>query len=427
MRLPSPAGGLGADFARLWTASAVSNLGDGALLVAAPLLAASLTRDPTSIAAVVVAAQLPWLLLSLHAGALVDRVDRRAAMVAADLLRAAALALLGAASLAGWASVPLIAAVAFAATAGDVVFTGAAHALLPALVPREALQDANARLTGGEVVANGFLGQPLAGALFAVAAGLPFLLDAASFVASALILLRLRRRVAPPPPAEGRPPLRSDIAEGLRWLWRDAPMRAVTALLAVTNLVSGMQLAVLVLFALDVLGLGPAGYGLLLAAAAVGALVGSVVAPSLGRRAGVGPTVVGAILVEGAALLALGLGSSRSLAVAMLGLGGLVGVVWHVTTLSLRQASVPDRLLGRVTSAQRLVGAGTVPVGALLGGLLSEALGLRAPFVLGGAALLLTGAAALALAPRLLAHDENIAAGRVSRPSMGADSTLTGS
>src|SRR5881397_3466386 len=131
MRLPTPTGGHGPGFARLWTAAAVSNLGDGAALVAAPLLAASLTRDPSSVAAIVVAAQLPWLVFSLHAGALVDRVDRRSAMVAADLVRAAALALLGVAALAGWASIPVIAAVAFVATAGDVVFTGAAHALLP--------------------------------------------------------------------------------------------------------------------------------------------------------------------------------------------------------------------------------------------------------------------------------------------------------
>src|SRR5439155_10298889 len=142
-----------------------------------------------------------------------------------------------------------------------------------------------------------------------------------------------------------------DIADGLRWLWRDAPMRTVTAILAVTNLVSGMQLAVLVLFALDVLGLGAADYGLLLAAAAAGSLLGSALAPALARRAGVWPTLLGAILVEGLALLALGLGSSRALAGAMLGLGGLVGVVWHVTAVSLRQAGVPDRLLGRVSSA----------------------------------------------------------------------------
>jgi transmembrane secretion effector len=424
MRLPTPHGGLGGGFARVWTASAISNLGDGAALVAAPLLAASLTRDPSSVAAVVVAAQLPWLVVSLHAGALVDRVDRRAAMVAADLVRAAALALLGVAALAGWASLPLIAVVAFVATAGDVVFSNAAHALLPALVPRQRLQGANARLTGAEVVTNGFVGQPLAGVLFVVAAGLPFLLDAASFVASALILLGLRRPAAPAPAPERRPRLRSDIAEGLRWLWRDAPMRTVTAILAVTNLVSGMQLAVLVLFALEVLGLGAGSYGLLLAAAAGGSLVGSVVAPWLARRAGVWPTLLGAILLEGLALLALGLGSSRPLAGAMLGVGGLVGVVWHVTAVSLRQASVPDRLLGRVTSAQRLVGAGTVPVGALVGGLLSAAIGLRAPFVLGGAALVLTGGVGVGVA---LAARRSVggALDRVIRPSIGGESALT--
>jgi MFS family permease len=421
----APWAGLGPGFARLWTAAAVSNLGDGAALVAAPLLAAGVSRDPADVAAVAVAAQLPWLLLSLHAGALVDRLDRRALMVTADLLRAAALTLLGLCALAGWASIPLIAAMAFAATAGDVIFTGASHALLPALVPRERLQSANARLTGSEVVANGFLGQPLAGALFAISLGLPFLVDAATFVGSALILLGLRGRFrAPPAGARAGARLRRDIAEGLRWLWRDAPMRTLTGVLAVTNLVSGMQLALLVLFALQVLGMGAAGYGLLLVAAAAGALLGSVLAPALSRRAGPVPTAVGAILVEGIALLALGLGSSAYLAAGMLAVGGMVGTVWHITTLSLRQATIPDRLIGRVISAQRVVGAGTVPLGALLGGLLADALGLRAPFLLGGAVLIVTGAAALALAPRLDPGGDGV--GLVSRPSIAGNSPMTG-
>jgi MFS family permease len=420
----APWRGIGPGFPRVWTAAAVSNLGDGAALVAAPLLAATVSRDPADVAAVAVAAHLPWLLLSLHAGALVDRLDRRALMVAADLLRAAALALLGLCALAGWASIPLIAAVAFTATAGDVVFTGASHALLPALVPRERLQGANARLTGAEVVANGFLGAPLAGALFAISLGLPFLVDAATFVGSALILLGLRGRFrAPPAEAGAGVRLRRDIAEGLRWLWRDGPMRTLTGVLAVTNLVTGMQLAVLVLFALQVLGMGAADYGLLLVAAAGGALLGSVLAPGLSRRAGAVPTAVSAILVEGMALLALGLCSSGYLAAAMLALGGMVGAVWHITTLSLRQATIPDRLIGRVTSAQRLVGAGTVPAGALLGGLLAGGLGLRAPFLIGGAVLIATGAAALALAPRLGVREGG--GGLVSRRSIAGNSPMT--
>jgi hypothetical protein len=176
--------GLGPDFAKLWTANAVSNLGDGVTLVAGPLLAASLTRDPRLVAGLAVAQRLPWLLFSLVSGALVDRLDRRLLMVRVDAARCVAVGLLGVAVLADAASLPLLYVVFFALGTAETLFDNAAVSILPAVVPRAQLARANGRLLGAQMVANELVAPPLGGLLFAAAAAVPFLLDAGTFAAA---------------------------------------------------------------------------------------------------------------------------------------------------------------------------------------------------------------------------------------------------
>ena len=208
--------GLGPDFAKLWTANAVSNLGDGVTLVAGPLLAASLTRDPRLVAGLAVAQRLPWLLFSLVSGALVDRLDRRLLMVRVDAARCVAVGLLGVAVLADAASLPLLYVVFFALGTAETLFDNAAVSILPAVVPRAQLARANGRLLGAQMVANELVAPPLGGLLFAAAAAVPFLLDAGT------------SRPRPPwsrPWAAGpgraapgrRPPPPAEIAEGAGW------------------------------------------------------------------------------------------------------------------------------------------------------------------------------------------------------------------
>ncbi|MDP9373173.1 MAG: MFS transporter, partial [Chloroflexota bacterium] len=173
-----PRRGLGPEFRKLWAASAVSNLGDGVALVAAPLLAAALTRDPALVAGLAVAQQLPWLLFALLSGALADRLDRRRAMAAVGAGRAALIGALGIAVLLDHANLPLLYAVFFLLGVGETLFDTTAATVLPAVVPREQLPRANARLSGIATVTNHFIGKPLGGLLFAAAAALPFLLGA---------------------------------------------------------------------------------------------------------------------------------------------------------------------------------------------------------------------------------------------------------
>ena len=394
-----PTGGLGAGFRRLWAASTVSTLGDGMYLAALPLLAAELTRDPLAVSVVTFAGWLPWLLFALPAGALVDRLDRRRVMWSVDAIRALVVGALAAAVLVGWVSIPLLAVAGFLVGAGQPLFENAAQAMVVAVASRDPhrLSRANGQLVATLTVGQQLAGPPLGSAAFAVATWLPFLADAVSFGASATLVAAIPGQFR----AEGRsgrPGLRAEIGEGLRFLFAHRVLRAGVLLVSASNLAFMAGEAVLVLFATDELGLGSRGYGLLLAAVAVGGVPGSLLAARVGERVPPGALIVGGVLTGAVVMACFGLATNPWLAGVAYAATGAVWGVWNVTLLSLRQAIVPDRLMGRVVGAIRLVGFGTIPLGALLGGLVAGALGLRAPY-LGGAAVL--AVAALAAAPHI--------------------------
>jgi Na+/melibiose symporter-like transporter len=215
--------------------------------------------------------------------------------------------------------------------------------------------------------------------------GLPSGADAVSFVASAALVATLRGRFAVEQPNHAGSPtsLRAEIAEGLRFLLAHRVLRALGGMVGVFGLVFMASVAILVLLAPQELGLGSFGFGLLLAAIAVGFLPGNLLAAEVGQRLGAGTLLIGGTLVTAAARLAVGLAPTAWVAAAALVVVRLVGSIWDMAQLSLRQTLIPDRLLGRVISAFRLVGFGPAPIGALLGGVLGRALGQRARFVFG--------------------------------------------
>jgi MFS family permease len=383
-------GGLSPEFGKLWAASAVSNLGDGVALVAAPLLAAALTHDPALVAGLAFAQRLPWLLFALLSGALADRLDRRRAMAAVAAFRATLIGMLGVAALLDLASIPLLYAVFFLLSTGETLFDIAAATVLPAVVRREELPRANARLAGTLTVTNQFVGPPLGGFLFAAAAALPFLLGAGGLAASAALILALRgtfkvARAEGASVAEGPADLWAEAGEGIRWLWRHRLLRTISLSMALLNLTLVAQVSIMVLFAQERLGLDAAGYGVLVATYGVGGVLGSLVAHRAIGWLGAGRTLRLAMVIEAATPAALALSSTPLLAGAVLALFGVHAVVWGALLTSLRQELTPARLRGRVESAYRLLEYGTAAPGALLGGLLTEALGLTAPFWLGAA------------------------------------------
>jgi MFS family permease len=371
---------LGANFARLWTAATVSNLGDGVVLAAMPLLAASLSRSPTVVALVAMAASLPWLLFSLVGGAIADRTDRRRTMSVVDGLRFVAMGALGFALVAGVDSIALLLVVSFALGMAETVFDNASQAILPSVVAADALESANGRLEGASIVANQFVGPPLGAWLFALAVSAPFFLDAGSFAVAAVLVLTLRGSFRPERSVAATT-VRADIAEGVRWLVRHRVLRTLAIALGIINVVGVAAMSVLVLYAQDVLHLSDTEYGLLLTTEAAGAVLGTVVASRIASRLGPGTALAVVIAISAGSFL-VPVVSSQPVAVAVsLAVGGFAGLVWNVITVSMRQALVPDELLGRVNSAYRLLGWGPMPLGALAGGLIADAFGLRAPFL----------------------------------------------
>jgi MFS family permease len=382
-------GGFGRDYWRLLAASAAANLADGVGRVALPLLAATLTRDPVLVSALTALAFLPWLLFGLASGVLVDRVDRRRAMAVANLVRAALLGALAVSVLLGTAGIALLYAVAFGLGAAETVYDSAARAALPQLVPRDRIERGNSLLFTVEVVGQAFLGAPIGSLLFAVLAAAPLLGNATGFVLAAVLVLTMERSMRP---ARGeRATVPAEIRDGLGWLWRHRLIRGITLLTALSAVAIYMMIAVQVLYALEVLGLPPAGYGLLLMVSGVGAVVGGLAVPRIAARFGRSASLVAASLLFALATIATGLTADPVTAGVLFGLTAVAATVWDVLSLSLRQALIPTGLFGRVQGAYRTLVWGAFPVGALAGGTLAAAAGVPAVFMVSGAAHLLVG------------------------------------
>lgn len=408
--LPEPLDGperqpLGPAFWQLWTSSGLSNLADGVVKVALPLVAIRYTQSPAAIAGLTFVLTLPWLVFALQAGAIADRLDRRRIMVAANLSRAGLLVTLALVVVGDLGTMWLLYAVALCIGTAETLYDTSAQSILPQVVPRTQLSRANGRLYAVELTANQFLGPPLGGLLAASGAALAFAAPAGAWLLAvgALLLVRGRFRVA----RTGRTTIRADIAEGLRFLWRHRILRALAVMTGVFNFASNAMMAVFVLYAVgptSAMGLSEAAYGALLTASAAGSLTGSFVAARvearLGRTRSLGLTVLCCMLMVGTPAFT----ADPYLIGGAFVLGGATIVIWNVIVVSLRQRITPDRLLGRVNSAYRLLAWGTMPLGAIAGGLLGELLGLRAVFAV---AALVIGSL-LALMTRLT--DDGIAA-----------------
>lgn len=378
-------GGLGPNYWRLWGASAASNLADGVFWIAFPLLAVRLTDSPALVAGVAVVGRLPWLVFVLVAGALADRLDRRRTMVGVAALRTAISLGIALAILTDVASLPLLYVAAFVLGVGETLFDTAAQSIMPSLVERDRLSQANGRLYAVELTMNQFVGPPLGGILAAAAIALAFAGSALAFAAAAASLALLSGSFRPPPKAA---PTRvvDDIREGLRYLMGHRLLRTLAIMVGVMNLSSAGAFAVFVLYAVapGPMGLDEVGFGLLTTAAAVGSLAGSMVVERVERRLGRARLLTLAVLVSGAGIAVPGLTASPWLVGAAFAVTGMAAVMWNVVTVSLRQRIVPDGLLGRVNASYRLLAWGSQPLGALLGGLVGELLGLRAVFLAAG-------------------------------------------
>ena len=398
---------LGSSYWKLFSASVISNLGDGMGMIAYPWLASAVTRNPLLIGLVSMANRLPWLVFSLPAGVITDRVDRRKAMVACDSLRAVltlvvALVVAGASgSLPGADALesvtgtrPWLYAVLLTSTLllgmAEVLRDNCGQTLMPALVDATLLERANGRMWSAEMVANSFAGPVVGSFLLSVAFALPFFVDAGSFaVAAGLVFLIAGQFRAPRTEAAEQRSWRHELAEGVRWLRGHELLWPMAIILGLMNAIGMMLYATLVLYSQEVLGASATTFALMGTGAAIGGIVGSLAAPRVSQILGAGPSL--ALAMVGAALSSLVLALTSSWQVVWVAFAIEAGLasMWNVITVSLRQAIVPDQLLGRVNSVYRFLAWGMMPIGSLLGGLIvavadgfgSRELALRLPYI----------------------------------------------
>ena len=408
---------LGASYRKLFSASVISNLGDGVSTVAYPWLASAITRNPLLVALVAVAQRLPWLVFTLPAGVITDRVDRRKAMVLMDTCRGL---LTAAVAVAIWIesdSLPKPSALdsvvgtrwpLFIAVLGATVLLGsaevlrdnAAQTIVPDVVATEHLETANGRMWSAEGVANSFVGPPLGSLLIAVAFALPFLLDATSFFAAAALVglipgsFRAARSPsgasASAPVSDTRAPWRAELREGVSWLWAHQVLRPMAIMLGLMNLASMVSGATFVLYAQEVLDVGPFVFAIIGMGGAVGGIVGGVIASRLSKRFGAGTCL--AITMAGFAVsgVIMAINTWWPLAFVLFTIESLFSILWNVITVSFRQSIIPQHLLGRVDSVYRFFAWGMMPIGAAIGGVLvavvdsfaSRELALRSTWVL---------------------------------------------
>ncbi len=371
---------LGMNYAKLWTANAVSNIGDGVSMAAGPLLVAALTSSPALVGGAVFVQELPYLLFSLISGAFVDRLDRKRLIVTVNVIRGAVLAVLALTIWSDTASVPILYAAVFLLGTGETLAENAAFSLLPAIVSDDALPRANARMTAAEIVGTRLAAPPFGAFLFVLAMALPFGFDAATFLLAALLISRLRLPAASVEPAEERGSLRADIVEGVRWLWGHQVLRMLALALALMNATLSGALGILVLYARDRLGLNSVGYGVLLTASAIGGLLGTAAVSRLQLKVRVATLLRVGLIVEAATHLVLALTTTPLVAGLTFLIFGVHTSIWGVLTTSLRQRVVPERLRGRVNSVYFLFSMTGSALGALLGGVIAQLINITAPF-----------------------------------------------
>lgn len=382
-------------FLKLWAAQTISGFGSQVTILALPLLAALLLdASPTEMGILTAASTAPFLLIGLFVGVWVDRLRRRPLLIASDVARAALLAVVPAAWAAGLLSMRLLYVVALGTGALTVVFEVAYLSLLPSMVGRERLVEANGKLEASKSLAQ--IGGPgIAGGLVGLlGAPLAILVDAVSYVISAAFLVRLDVEEAPTVAQKGLRQVRREIVEGLRLVFAGYLLRPLVLCSATVNLSGFVFLAVFVLYLSRNLALGPAVVGLVFALGGVGALLGSFVAEPAARWFGQGPAMAGAMVLCGFSGMAIPLAIVFPAVALPMVLAAefaqwLFLVVYRVGEVSLRQRITPDSLLGRVNATERFVVYGAIPLGALLGGFLGEVIGVPLTLVTGTLGMLL--------------------------------------
>jgi len=403
---------LGSSYWKLWTATAISNLGDGVSMVAYPWLASAVTRSPILIAAAGFASRLPWLIFTLHAGVLTDRFDRRKLIVAMDFMRGLLTVFVGLVVFFNKDSFPALdelttitnletnwpiyftlLVTAFLFGLAEVLRDNSAQTLMPSVVDKENLEKANGRMWSAESLTNSFIGPPLGSLLIGIAIFIPFFFDAVSFFFAVALIASLKGTFKPVSDDKPREKInfKAEIKEGYVWLWAHPLLRPMAIILGSMNGLGTMVGATFILFAQEVLETSVFTFALLGTAGAVGGTVGGLLAPKISSKIGSGRSLAMTLAAAPIGSLIIALTTTWQVVWVVVVFETFFAILWNTITVSLRQSIIPTHLLGRVNSVYRFFAWGSIPIGMFVGGGLVSALtlvlsrenALRAPYLFG--------------------------------------------
>lgn len=379
---------LGKNYWKLWSATAISNLGDGISSVAYPWLASAVTRSPLLIALSAVASRLPWLIFTLPAGVITDRFNHRTIIVAMDFIRGLLTVIVAATVFLQRDHLPslndltslsqietnyllywILLISAFLFGLAEVLRDNTAQTLMPSVVEEEKLEKANGRMWSAEALTNSFIGPPIGSFLIAIAIYLPFIFDAGSFFIAAALIVTL---VPLKPEAKKLNPtkinFRAEIKEGFAWLWSHDLLRPMAIILGLMNGLGSFASSIFILFAQEILHTSVIEFAILGTAGAIGGMLGGWLGPKVSEKRGSGFSLAISLLLIPVTTFLIGLLNNWYLMYFLVVIEVFVSVLWNIVTVSLRQSIIPKELMGRVNSVYRFFAWGSIPIGLLLSG-----------------------------------------------------------
>jgi len=378
---------MGKAFNRLWSASLVSNLSDGVLLAAAPLLAITLTDNTVLISLLGAMVMLPWLLFAIPIGTLVDRLDRRYILAGTNLLRSAVVGALAFTIAADLVTIHFLILAAFIIGTCEVASDTTAQSLIPQILEEKHFEKANSRLQISETVVQGFIGAPLSGFLYALAIYIPFFFNSVGYIVSAILALSMPIHFLQDVRKEERKEepkhFIADMKFGISYLYNHKLLRRLVLTTSLIGVCYSMATATIVLFMVRELDLPEPLFGLVLTIEGIGGLIGAVVAPHASKRFGRARVMTFGIFSSSILILLQGFAPNIYLFVGLATFGAFTISQWNILLMSTYQSLIPNEIYGRIHGTRRTLVWGMMPIGSVIGGVLA-ATGLRTPLYVGG-------------------------------------------
>ena len=396
---------LGPAFNRLFSASVISNLSDGLLAVAAPLLAISLTKDPILISMLSAFVMLPWLLFAIPIGLIVDRSNKRLLITFTNSIRFITAGLVALAISTETITIYWLLLATFLIGTCEVATDTAAQSLIPVILEKKNFEKANSRMNIAETVIQNFIGAPLSGFLYATAIVLPFILNSLGFLIAAFFVFMIPAHLisqgsSAETPVTEKKSFISEIRFGLNYLWNDRPLRRLVATTTSLGLFYSLSTSTLILFITEILEVQAKYFGVLMAGAGSGGVLGGILTPILSKKFGRGAVLAVAIFISSITVVFQGISPN----VWVFGVIGFISTFaitnWNILLMSCYQVLIPADLYGRIHGARRTFVWGVMPIGALLGGVIAQS-GLRLPLIVGGIATTLISISAFTFVYRL--------------------------